>query len=112
MLAMKVESDSRRIQKRIAAIQQQLSKLETMRPGCLSIQYRKPQEKAGAYYQLSYTYKMRSRTEYIPPELVPAIERELAQYKRFRELTAEWVDLSLELSRSKIDHWKQSRKSG
>lgn len=108
---MKLQTDSHRIEKRIAAIQQQLVKLGTMRPGSLSVQYRKPQEKAGPYYQLSYTYKMRSRTEYIPPELVPEIEKELAQYKRFRELTAEWVDLSLELSRLKINHWKQSRKS-
>src|SRR5438128_7180967 len=79
--------------------------------GCLSLQYRKPKEKSGAYYQLSYTYQMKSKTEYVPAELVPQIEQELAEYKRYRELTAEWVDLSIALSRLKMTQWKQTRTS-
>ena len=77
-----------------------------MRPGCLSLQYRNPQEKTGPNYQLSYTYQMKSKTEYIHADLVPQIEQEVAQYKRLRELTAEWIALSIEWSRLKI---KQSR---
>ena len=95
-----------RIQQRIRAIQSQLASLGPMRPGCLSLQYRNPQEKTGPNYQLSYTYQMKSKTEYIPAALVPQIEQEVAQYKRFRELTAEWIALSIEGSRLKI---KQSR---
>jgi hypothetical protein len=98
--------DSWRIQQRIRAIQSQLASLGPMRPGCLSLQYRNPQEKTGPNYQLSYTYQMKSKTEYIPAALVPQIEQEVAQYKRFRELTAEWIALSIEWSRLKI---KQSR---
>jgi len=106
---MNSQTQSRRLLKRIHAIQHELSRLGPMRPGCLSLQYRKPKEKAGAYYQLSYTYQMKSKTEYVPAELVPQIEQELAQYKRYRELTAQWVDLSIALSRLKMTQWKQTR---
>ena len=109
MLPMNSQTQSRRLLKRIHAIQHELSRLGPMRPGCLSLQYRKPKEKAGAYYQLSYTYQMKSKTEYVPAELVPQIEQELAQYKRYRELSAEWVDLSIALSRLKMTQWKQTR---
>ncbi len=111
MLPMNSQSQSRRLQQRIHAIQHELTRLGPMRPGCLSLQYRKPKEKSGAYYQLSYTYQMKSKTEYVPAELVPQIEQELAQYKRYRELTAEWVDLSIALSRLKMTQWKQTRTS-
>jgi len=98
--------DSRGLRKQIRAIQAQLAKLGPMRPGCLSLQYRNPKEKTGPNYQLSYTYQMRSRTDYIPADLVPQSEQEVAEYKRFRELTAEWIALSIEWSRLKV---KQSR---
>lgn len=45
---------------------------------------------------------MRSRTEYIARESVPAVRREIANYKRFKELTAQWIDLSIERSRLKL----------
>lgn len=79
-----------------------------MRPGCLSRQYRDPKLKKGPYFQLSYTAQMKSRTEYIHPDLVPQIEPELSEYQRYRKLTQEWVQLSIELSRLKIKQWKQT----
>ena len=75
-----------------------------MRPGCLSLQYRDPKAKTGANYQLSYTHQMRSKTDYIPADLVPQVQQEVAEYKRFRQLTAEWIALSIEWSRLKIQH--------
>lgn len=110
---MTLPNDPHRIQKRIAAIQSELSHLGSMRPGCLSRQYRKPKLKMGPYYQLSYTAQMKSRTEYIHPDLVPQIEQELAEYRRYRELNQEWVELSIQWSRWKIKQWKEtSRRSG
>ena len=109
MLPMNSQTQSRRLLKRIHAIQHQLARLGPMRPGCLSLQYRKPKEKSGPYYQLSYTYQMKSKTEYVPAELVPQLEQELAEYKRYRELTAEWIDLSIALSRLQMTQWKQTR---
>lgn len=106
---MEFKQASRRIEKRIDAIKSQLAQLGPMRPGCLSLQFRNPQEKTGPNYQLSYTHQMRSKTEYIPADLVPGIEREVAEYKRFRELTTEWVALSIELSRLKIKHSRSTK---
>jgi hypothetical protein len=105
---MKISNDSIQIQKRIAAIQSQLAHLGPMRPGCLSIQYRDPKLKKGAYHQLSYTAQMKSRTEYIHEDLVPQIQEELAEYRRYRELNQEWVQLSIQWSRLKIQQWKQA----
>ncbi len=108
MLYMTITNDQNRIQNRIAAIQAELAQLGPMRPGCLSRQYRDPKLKKGAYYQLSYTAQMKSRTEYIHPDLVPQIERELAEYRRYRELTQEWVQLSIQGSRLRIQQWKET----
>lgn len=106
---MNSQPQSRRIEKRIHAIQAQLAQLGPMRPGCLSLQYRHPKEKTGPNYQLSYTYQMKSKTDYIPAHLVPRIEQEVAEYKRFRQLTAEWIALSIEWSRLKIKHTRSPK---
>src|SRR5437762_1015187 len=103
-----MKPDLQKIQKQIQSIQRQLAQLGPMRPGCLSRQYRDPKERKRAYYQLSYTHQMKSRTEYIPPDLVPQIQQEVAEYKRYRELNAEWVRLSIECSRLKLKAWKQT----
>lgn len=108
---MSLEQQSQRLQKRIQSLQRQLAQLGPLRPGCLSRQYRKPKEKLGAFYQLSYTHQMKSRSEYIPNELAPQIQKELARYQRYRKLTQQWIDLSIELSRLKIKHWKQTHTS-
>lgn len=102
MLPMGFQQQSRRLQQRIRSIQTQVAQLGPLRPGCLSLQHRNPKEKTGPYYQLSYTHQMKSKTDYIPAHLVPQIQQEVAEYKRFRELTAEWIALSIEWSRLKI----------
>ena len=90
------------IQKRIDKIKAELAAIDEMRPGSLTRQYKDPETRTGAYFQLSYTRQMRSRTEYIAREAVPDVRREIANYKRLKELTAQWVDLSIERSRLKL----------
>ena len=65
----------------------------------LTRQYKDPEKKSGTYYQLSYTRQMKSRTEYVARDYLPEVRREIRNYKRFRALTIEWVDLSIEQSR-------------
>ena len=86
----------------IRQTQQALAALGPMRPGTLSRQYRRPQQRRGAYYQLSYTFQMRSRTEYVRPEEVAPLRREIAEYKRYRRLTARWVALSLQRAKLRV----------
>ena len=87
------------IRRRIEHIKVQLAGIEAMRPGSLTRQYKDPEKRKGAYYQLSYTRQMRSRTEYVPRDSVPEVRREIRNYKRFKALTEQWIDLSIEQSR-------------
>lgn len=89
----------RQIEQRINQIKENLEKIGPMRPGSLTRQYKKPKERVGPYWQISYTRNMRSRTEYIRQECVADIRRQIATYKRFKSLIDQWVDLSIELSK-------------
>ena len=92
------DKEIERIGKRIREIKLQLQKIGDMRPGSLTRQYRLPKEKVGPYYQVSYTHKMRSRTEYVRAEHVAQVRREIAACKRFKKLTTEWVDFAIRQS--------------
>ena len=85
MQAKSLKSFDRQIQR----IQTQLAKLGPMRPGTLTRQYRQPERQQGAYYQLSYTYQMKSHTEYVPKREVVAVRKEIAVYQRYKKLTAQ-----------------------
>jgi hypothetical protein len=95
--------------KRIAQIDQRIEKIKAalvalgeMRPGSLTRQFKDPEAGTGAYYQLSFTLEMKSRTDYIPRQCVAQIRRQVANYKRFKALSAEWVALGIERSRLQI----------
>lgn len=98
----------KRLEKRIQTIKLELAKIEAMRPGSLTRQYKDPQHQTGPYYQLSYTLDMKSRTEYIRKDCVSDIRRQIKNYKRYKQLNTEWVSLSIEHSKlaMKIKHTK------
>ena len=83
-----------RIERRIAKIKQALADLDDMRPGSMSIQTR---SWGGQYRQLSYTHLGKGHTEYIPKERVKEVKRQLANCRKFKDLTQEWVTLAIEL---------------
>jgi len=87
---------------RIQHLQAQLARLGPMRPGTLTRQYRRPEQRQGAYYQLSYTYQMKSRTEYVPKGQVAMVRQEITVYQRYKKLIAQWVDLALRRSRLRM----------
>jgi len=45
---------------------------------------------------------MRSRTEYIRPQFVKEIRKQIKTYKEFKKLMEEWIDLGIEHSKTKI----------
>ena len=63
------------------------------------MQYRNPKEKKTPFHQLSYTHRGKSRSEYVRPESLATIRREVDAYKTFRLLVEDITDLSLEASR-------------
>jgi hypothetical protein len=86
-------------EKRIRALFARMTAFKVMRPGTLTVQYRNPTEKKTPFNQLSYTHKGKSRSEYVRPESLTAIRREVEAYKKFRLLVEQVTDLSLEASR-------------
>ena len=90
------------IDQRIEKIKAALAALGDMRPGSLTRQFKDPEAGTGAYYQLSFTLEMKSRTDYIPRECVAQVRRQVANYRRFKALSAEWVALGIERSRLQI----------
>lgn len=88
----------RRWQAQLAAAKAQLAQLGPMRPGSLSQQYRDPATKAGAFWQLSYTHNMRSRSRHVRADELTHIKPLLANFKRFRLLVDRCVDLSVKIA--------------
>jgi len=87
------------IERRIDRIKKALLETGPMRPGSLTRQYKDPENQTGAYWQVSYTRRMKSRTEYVRQEWVKEIRRQIASHKRFKSLVEQWTDLSIEHSR-------------
>src|SRR5438045_8747661 len=97
------------LQAQIEKVKAELLKLAPMRPRSLSQQYsacQKPgckcvdpvhPQKHGPFYQLSYTHGGKSTTQFVRPQFVPEVRQQLANYKKFKALTQQWVTLALEL---------------
>jgi len=104
-------SSTKNLERRLLRVKEELMALGPMKPGSLSEQYnvcgtpgcrckdpRKPR-RHGPYYHLNYTWRGRARTEFVKAEDVAGVRVLIENYKRFRALTTEWVDLSLEIAR-------------
>ena len=111
----KIES----LQGRIEKIKQALVKLSDMRPGSLSKQYNvcgnpncrckdpKRPKKHGPYYQISYTHRGKSTTTFVKRHEVSETREQLRNYQRFKKLTQEWVEVSLEIARLRREDAKK-----
>jgi len=107
--------ETKKLEARILKLKTELSKIGDMRPGSLSQQYSACQKpgckcvdpvnprKHGPFYQLSYSHRGKSTTQFVRPQFVAEVRRQLAAYKQFKSLTQEWVALALELSKARMD---------
>lgn len=98
------------IENKIEKIKRELLKIEGMRPGSLSEQYnvcgvakckckdKENPQKHGPYVQLSFTHQGKGGTKFIRKPFVKKIEKETGQYKKFKELTNQWIALAMERS--------------
>ncbi len=92
------ETRIQQIERRIDRIKEELKEIGPMRPGSLTRQYKDRKNKTGAYWQISYTRQMKSRTEYVRKEWAAQIRKQVATHKRFKRLIDQWIDLSIEQS--------------
>lgn len=99
------------LDKRIADIKAELAALGPLRPGSLSQQYNvcgnprcrckaDPPQKHGPYYQLSYTFRGKSHSDFVRRDALPQVQAQIRNYETLRALVDEWIALSLELIRS------------
>ncbi len=108
-----------KLQERIKRIKAKISSINEMTPGSISKQFnvcgnpkckcKDPDnpKKHGPYFQLSYTHKRKSTTEYIKKEVVADVRKELKNYHTFKKLTGEWIDLSIEIRKLRSKGYKK-----
>jgi len=113
----------RAMEKRVEQIKSALQQVGEMRPGSLNQQRtvcgrtgcrcQDPDHprRHGPYYQLSYVHQGKSTTQFIQKQLVPTVRRQLKNFKTFKALTAEWVDLSLAITKQKLALDRQKLKA-
>jgi hypothetical protein len=98
------------IDKKIEKIKNEIQKIDLMRPGSLSRQYNvcgvekcrckdelRP-KKHGPYLNLNYVHQGKKKTQFIRNPFAKSIERQLRQYKKFRDLSQQWITLAIERS--------------
>ncbi len=100
------------INARILEIKKELQKLGDLRPGSITKQYAKPKEKKGAFFQISYTHKMKSKSDYVKKDFVKEMEKQLEEYKKLKSLVEEWIDLGIKKSKilMKTKTWVKEKK--
>ena len=84
-----------------------------LQPGLLTQQYNvcgspgcrckaDPPQKHGPYYQLSFTRKGKSRTQFVRRHDVSLVQEQVRNYQRLKKLTDRWVALGMALSRLRL----------
>ena len=106
-------NDIEKLQKRIIKLQEEIADIGLMRPGSL-IQQRRFKDGAayGSYWHLSYTFRGKSHSEYVPETSLPQIQEEIENYQKFKMLFDKLIEFSVELSRLKIKESELKRKMG
>jgi len=107
------------LQERIKRIKAEISDIGEMAPGSISKQFnvcgnpkckcKDPHnpKKHGPYFQLSYTRKKKSTTEFVKKEMVADVRKELKNYQTFKKLAEEWIDLSIEIRKLRREGYKK-----
>lgn len=95
---MREEEEISKLESAIAVTKAKILALGPMRPGKLSQQYKDREAKTGGYWQLNYTYQMKSRTEYVRAQSLRRVRKETASFKEYKRLSEKWVGLELQLS--------------
>jgi hypothetical protein len=87
------------IEQEIEAIKAQIGKIGVVRPGSLTRQYKDPGNQRRPYYQVSYTHRMKSKTEYVRADFLGVVRQQIRDYRKLKRLIEKWVVLGMEHSR-------------
>ena len=109
-----MSSEMRSLEEQIQRIQRELAALGDLRPGTLSRQFNvcgkagcsckaAPPKRHGPYFQISFTWRGRSRTQFVRQEELPTVERQLHNYAQLRKLLDRWIEAGMRLSQLRIE---------
>ena len=113
----------KKMENRVKKIKVELQKIGEMRPGSLNKQLTicgrvgcrcqdaKNPKRHGPYFQLSYVHNGKSTTQFIQKKLVPVVSWQLRNYKTFKSLTTEWIELALAIAKEKLALEKERLKN-
>ena len=113
----------KKMEKRVDKIKAELQTIGEMRPGSLNTQLtvcgragcrcqdEKNPQKHGPYHQLSYVHQGKSTTQFIQKPLLSKVVRQLENYKTFKALTTEWIDLALAIAKAKLEQDRAALKA-
>jgi len=109
------------LEAKIAQIKQEITGLGAdLQPGLLTQQYNvcgkagcrckaNPPQKHGPYYQLSFTRKGKSRTQFVKRDDVSLLQQQVRNYQRLKTLVDRWVALGMALSRLRLRQQQELR---
>jgi Family of unknown function (DUF6788) len=109
------------LEAKIAQIKQEITGLGAdLQPGLLTQQYNvcgkagcrckaNPPQKHGPYYQLSFTRKGKSRTQFVKREDVSLLQQQVRNYQRLKTLMDRWVALGMALSQLRLRQQQELR---
>ncbi len=112
------------LEAKIAQIKQEITGLGAdLRPGLLTQQYNvcgkagcrckaTPPQRHGPYYQLSFTRKGKSRTQFVKREDLPLLQQQVRNYQRLKTLMDRWVALGMALSQLRLRQQQELRMAG
>lgn len=109
----------RPLEQRLERIKKKLLALGDLRPGTLSQQYNvcgtagcrckaDPPQKHGPYHQLSWTRKRKSKTRFVRPAQLAAVQAQVENYDRMQGLLDEWIETAIEISDLKLKEAKNA----
>jgi len=111
----------RSLQAKIGKIKEEIMALGLeLQPGVLTRQYNvcgspgcrckaDPPQKHGPYYQLSFTRKGKSRTQFVRRHELNLVQEQVRNYQRLKKLTDRWVALGMALSRLRLRQERETR---
>ena len=109
------------LEARIAQIKQEIISLGAdLQPGIVTQQYNvcgkaafrckaDPPQRHGPYYQLSFTRKGKSTTQFVKPRDLRLVRQQVRNYRRLRRLMDRWIALGMELARLRLRQERASR---
>ena len=107
------------IQDRLEQVRLQLASIGPVRPGSLASRFRRcgkpgcrcaaPDSPGhGPYWTLTFKSGGKTVTRAIPPHALAQTRQQIAEYKRFRTLAGEFVELSEQLCQAQLQQGRES----